>query len=258
MTALDKIIAHKKAEVEQDRRSVPLDELRSGPYPECRDFAAAVGKKGLSVIAEIKRRSPSAGAIKCRADPGHFARQYEAGGARAISVLTDRKFFGGAVADIVKARRASRLPVLRKDFIVDEYQVFESRRSGADAILFIARILDDRTLARLIALAGEMRMASLVEVRDRQDIDKALRSGAEIIGINNRDLRTMRVDLAVSMKLKKLIPNDRMTVSESGISSRLHLRRLADAGFDGVLIGSALMKSRDPGEKLRRLNHDED
>lgn len=256
MTTLDKIIAHKRIEIEQNRRSFPLAELRSGPFPKCRDFTAALGKKGLSVIAEIKRRSPSAGAINHRADPGYFARRYEAGGARAISVLTDRKFFGGKAADIIIAKRASRLPVLRKDFIVDEYQIFESRMAGADAVLLIARILEERTLARLIALAGDMHMACLVEVRDRQDIEKALLSGAEIIGINNRDLRTMRVDLNISLELKGLIPTDRITVSESGISSRREIRSLAEAGFDAVLIGESLMKSRDPAKRLKGLRYD--
>jgi indole-3-glycerol phosphate synthase len=256
MTTLDKIIAHKKIEIEHRRRSIPLAELQSGSYPKCRDFTAALGKKGLSVIAEIKRRSPSAGAINHWADPAYIARQYESGGARAISVLTDWKFFGGKVADIIKAKRAVRLPVLCKDFIVDEYQIFESRLAGADAIILIARILEARTLARFIALAGGMRMACLVEVRNRQDIDKALTSGAEIIGINNRDLRTMRVDLAVSLKLKKLIPADRMTVSESGISSRREVRLLADAGFDAVLIGETLMKSLNPAKRLKGLRDD--
>jgi len=256
MTTLDKIIAHKKIEVEQNRRSIPLTELQAGPFPRRRDFAAALGMKGLSVIAEIKRRSPSAGAINRRADPAYVARQYESGGARAISVLTDRRFFGGTVADLIKVKRAVRLPVIRKDFIVDEYQIFESRRFGADAILLIARILEDRTLARFIARAGEMRMACLVEVRNRRDIDKALLSGAEIIGINNRDLCTMRVDLTVSLDLKRLIPADRITVSESGISSRREVRLLADAGFDAVLIGETLMKSRDPAKRLKGLRYD--
>lgn len=256
MTALDKIISHKKKEIEHNRRSIPLTELQAGPFPKCRDFAAALGQKGISVIAEIKRGSPSAGTISRRADPTRIARQYETGGARAISVLTDRRFFGGTVADIIKVKRAVRVPVLCKDFIVDEYQIFETRRHGADAILLIARILDRRDLSRFIALAKHLHMASLVETRSQEDIDKALTTGAEIIGINNRDLRTMRVDLTVSLKLKKLIPDDRITVSESGISSRRDVRLLADAGFDAVLIGEALMKSRDPGKRLVELRYD--
>ena len=256
MTTLDKIIAHKKIEVEKSRRAVSMSELQAGPFPKRRDFTAALGRKGISVIAEIKRRSPSAGAINRRADPAYVARQYESGGARAISVLTDRRFFGGTVADLINVKRAVRLPVMRKDFIVDEYQIYESLIYGCDAILLIARILEDRTLARFIALAGDLRMACLVEVRNRRDIDKALLSGAAIIGINNRDLRTMRVDLAVSLKLKRLIPADRITVSESGISSRREVRALADAGFDAVLIGETLMKSRDPGKRLKGLQDD--
>jgi indole-3-glycerol phosphate synthase len=256
MTTLDKIIAHKKIEVEQNRRSIPLTELQAGPFPGRRDFTAALGKKSLSVIAEIKRRSPSAGAINRRADPVYVARQYESGGARAISVLTDQRFFGGTVADLVNTKRAVRLPVMRKDFIVDEYQIFESRRFGADAILLIARILEDRALTRFIALAEDVGMACLVEVRTRREVEKALAAGAQIIGINNRDLRTMRVDLAVSLELKRLIPADRITVSESGISSRRDFILLADAGFDAVLVGEALMKSRNPVQKLRELRYD--
>jgi indole-3-glycerol phosphate synthase len=253
---LDKIIAHKKKEIEYNRRSIPLTELQAGPFPKCRDFTAALGRKGISVIAEIKRRSPSAGTINRRADPVRIARQYETSGARAISVLTDRRFFGGTAADIIKVKRAVRLPILRKDFIIDEYQIFESRKIGADAVLLIAQILDRRELARFVALAMDLRMASLVETRSEEDIEKALAAGAEIIGVNNRDLRTMRVDPVVSLKLKKLIPDDRITVSESGISSRRDVRLLADAGFDAVLIGEALMQSRDPEARLKELQYD--
>jgi indole-3-glycerol phosphate synthase len=256
MTRLDKIIAHKIKEVKNRRRILPLTNLKINPFPERRDFSAALGRKGLSVIAEIKRRSPSAGIINRGADPARIAMQYKAGGARAISVLTDGRFFGGSLGDVLKVKRAVRLPVLRKDFIVDEYQIFESRWAGADAVLLIARILDRRDLSRFIALAKDLGMASLVEVRSRQDIEKALAASAEIIGINNRDLRTMRVDPTVSLKLKKIIPGDRLTVSESGISSRGAVRLFVEAGFDAVLVGEALMKSRDPGARLRELLYD--
>jgi indole-3-glycerol phosphate synthase len=207
----------------------------------------------LSVIAEIKRRSPSSGALRRRIDPARIGRQFESGGARAISVLTDRRFFGGSLADLAEARRAANLPVLRKDFIIDEYQIHESLACGCDAILLIARVLERPALAGFIALAAELDLACLVEVRNRAEIEKSLVAGAGIIGINNRDLGTMRVDLDVSLKLRGSIPAGRLAVCESGVSSRHHLRRLADAGFDGVLIGTALMKSRDPGEKLKEI-----
>jgi indole-3-glycerol phosphate synthase len=257
MTVLDRIIDYKRKEVARDRAARALSILKKRPSSIRRDFAAALAARGLSMIAEIKRRSPSSGSLRRRVDAARIARQFEAGGARAISVLTDRRFFGGSLADLAEARRAANLPVLRKDFIIDEYQIRESMIYGCDAILLIARVLELRTLAGFIALAANLGMACLVEVRDRAELEKSLAAGAAIIGINNRDLNTMRVDLKVSLELIKLIPAGRLAVSESGIVSRRHLHRLVDAGFDAVLIGSVLMKSRDPAEKIRELKHDE-
>jgi indole-3-glycerol phosphate synthase len=240
---LDRIVADKAAEVARlaERRA----ELRraaeqAGP---ARGFARALARRGeVSVIAEYKRRSPSAGDLGA-GDVSVTGRQYERGGAAAISVLTDGAYFGGDLSDLAAVRAAVAIPVLRKDFIVDEVQVWESRAAGADAVLLIARILSDSQLSAWIDLARELSFAALVEVHTASELERALRAGAGIIGINNRDLDRFVTDLEITSALASQVPSDRLLVSESGISRGEDVVRLGEHGADAVLIGETLMRS---------------
>lgn len=193
------------------------------------------------MIAEFKRRSPSAGEIGS-GDPAVVAAAYGTGGAAALSVLTDGPYFGGSLADLEAARAASSLPVLRKDFVVDELQVWEARSAGADAVLLIVRILEDARLAGLLELSRELRMGALVEVHDEAELERALGAGAMVIGVNNRDLDTFRTELEVTLRLAPLVPAGRIVVGESGIRDGADVDRLGDAGVDAVLVGEALMR----------------
>ncbi len=207
-----------------------------------RPFGAALQQLAeVTVIAEYKRRSPSAGALG-KGDPAEVARAYAAGGARAVSVLTDGPFFGGSLADLAAVRASVELPVLRKDFVLDEAQVWEARAAGADAVLLIARILEDARLAGLLDLCRELQFSALVEVHDAAELERALRAGAGIIGVNNRDLETFATDLDVTLTLASLIPVDRVLVGESGIATAADVDRLGSAGVDAVLVGEALMR----------------
>ena len=253
---LDEIVRHKRTEVADSRRRLPLEVVRaralgaSGP----RDFRAALrAGREIALIAEIKRSSPSAGLIREDFDPTAIAASYRAGGAAAISVLTDERFFGGRLEFIAEVRAAAPAPVLRKDFIIDEYQVCEARAAGADAVLLITRILSDRQLVEYLALAGDLGMAALVEVHDADDLHRAVESGAAVIGINNRDLDTLAVDLATTEKLVQAVPAGRVVVSESGIASRRDIERLAACGVHAVLVGETLMKSTDITAAVREL-----
>jgi indole-3-glycerol phosphate synthase len=223
--------------------------------PRKRNFAKALNNNpGLAVIAEIKRHSPSKGAIRGELDPGDLALEYERAGAAAISVLTDARFFGGSMEDLRQARLATALPVLRKDFIIDESQIWQSAGpEGPDAILLIAAALAEEKLGALLKEADKFGLACLVEAHSEAEVEVALRAGAEIIGINNRDLRTFEVDLETTERLSKLIPRDKIIVSESGIRFRRELQRLAELGINAALIGETLLQSADPGEKLREL-----
>lgn len=253
---LEKIADVKRAEVRAARAAAPLPALRSRcrDLPPRRPFAAALRREGLSVIAEAKRASPSAGIIREPFDPAAIARACERGGAAALSVLTEGSCFLGSLDHLRRAREAVRLPVLRKDFIVDEYQIYESAAAGADAILLIAELLDARRLRDYLALAKDLGLARLVEAHGKKELEKALEAGAEIVGVNNRDLKTLRIDLRASLELLPLIPGNRVKVSESGIRSAEDAARLRAAGADALLVGEAILRSGDIADTIRILS----
>jgi indole-3-glycerol phosphate synthase len=256
---LGRIVAATRARVHEQRRIQPLDRLlASAPTPaERRPFAKALtGAAPFKVIAEFKRRSPSRGVLREDLTPIGAAQAYEIAGATALSILTEEEHFGGSMADLTQARTATMLPVLRKDFIVDAYQVWEGWIGGADAILLIVAALSDAEPAQLHAAASEARLDALVEVHDKQDLERALAVDARLVGVNNRDLRTLDVRLETSLELADAIPDDVVAVSESGIKTGGDLRRLRDAGFDGFLIGEHLMLAPDPGAALEELLKD--
>ncbi|HEY6399473.1 MAG TPA: indole-3-glycerol phosphate synthase TrpC, partial [Solirubrobacteraceae bacterium] len=234
-------------EVARRRETVPLSELRrAGPtHDGGRRFMAAIERPGLSVIAEHKRRSPSAGPIRDDVSVEEVVGAYERGGAAALSVLTDERHFGGSLEDLRRARAACALPILRKDFIVDAYQVHESVAAGADAILLIVAALDDAELATLHALAVELGLAALVEAHDELELERAAAVAAPLIGINNRDLRTMDVDPDRGLRLLGRVPDGVATVVESGLRDRAQLDQAAAAGADAVLMGESLMRAPD-------------
>jgi len=218
-----------------------------------RGFRAALLRRSPAIIAEIKKASPSKGILREDFDPALLARQYQQGGAAAISVLTDGPFFQGSLADLAAARRAASLPALRKDFTLDEYHVVEAAANGADAILLIAAILDEEEIRRLSELAAQYRMAALVEVHDLGELKTAVDAGADMIGVNNRNLRTFEVSLETSLRLGEQIPDGVVKISESGIHSREDVRRLEDAGFHAFLVGEHLLTSENTVEALRAL-----
>jgi indole-3-glycerol phosphate synthase len=257
MTVLDEIIAHKRVEVAELRASVPLAAVRAQAQaaPPGRDFAAAITGPPVRIIAEIKRASPSAGRIRDDADPTAVAGLYERAGAAAISVLTDRRYFSGSLDDLRAVAAAVRLPVLRKDFTIDPYQVYEARAAGADAILLIAGTLSVSTLTALGDLAAQLGLAAIVEVHTEEDLDDAVAAGARLIGINNRDLRTLAVDLNVTRRLRPRIPRGVVVVSESGIETAGDVRRVCAAGIHAILVGTTLMASADPAAHLTMLRH---
>lgn len=252
MSILRKILAHKRAELGQRAGRVPLAHIRrralSAPPP--RGFAKALSGPGLSVIAEIKRASPSAGRI-ADLDPTEVAASYQSAGAAALSVLTDEKFFAGRDQDLVQARAACQLPVLRKDFVIDPWQVHEARALGADAVLVIMAATDNP--APLLEAAGELGMDALVEVHDQSELDRALAVGAVLIGINNRDLQTFRTDLAVTERLAPQIGGRAVLVAESGVKDGYDLARLAAAGADAVLVGETLARHSGDIDRMRDL-----
>jgi len=255
-SVLETILARTRERVLRERQHRPL-----GPghpevtqTPPARPFAEALARPArVNVIAEHKRRSPSRGAIREDLAPADVAQAYEAKGAAAISVLTDGPFFGGRMEHLVEARAACSLPVLRKDFVVDPWQVWEARAAGADAVLLIVAALDDGALFELLTVAGEAGLGALVEVHDRRELDRALAAGSRIVGVNNRDLRTLGVSLETSLALAPAIPDDVVAVAESGIRTGADLRRLREVGFDAFLVGEHLMAAPDPGKALERL-----
>ncbi len=252
---LQDIEACKRGEIVRLKIARPEAKLRADAAAagETRDFHGALELDGLSLIGEIKHASPSAGVIREGFDVPALARAYEKGGARAMSVLTDRCYFKGELAHLASAREATGLPVLRKDFVLDEAQLYESRAAGADAVLLIARILSQEQLCRLSRIARTLGMAALVEVHDRRELAKALRSKPEIIGVNNRDLATFEVRLETTLRLAEDIPEETILVSESGIRTREDLTRLESAGVDAVLIGETFMRAADVEAKVREL-----
>lgn len=252
---LTTIIAARRRRIEDMRARVPLDNLRQAAEArsEFRDFAGSLARKCLSVIAEIKKASPSRGLLRADFRPPEIARSYQQAGASAISVLTEEEFFQGSLDHLKGVRGAVSLPILRKDFVVDEYQVYESAAAGADALLLIVAALDDKDLKILLELSERLRVAALVEVHTAEELERAIAAGAQIIGINNRNLNTLEVSLETSFRLREKIPPACLAVSESGIKSGEDLERLSSAGFNAVLIGEHLMLADDPGEELSRL-----
>ncbi len=250
---LSTILERKAIEIAESKRARPVETLQ-GPYTsQSRGFRAALSGDGLSIIAEIKRRSPSKGTLRANLDVADTAAAYARAGAAAVSVLTDQTFFGGALDDLTSARSNASVPILRKDFIIDPYSIHESRFFGADAVLLIVRVLGAARLAELISLAAELDLDALVEVHTPDETRTALDAGAAIIGINNRNLDTFDVDRQTALDLRPLIPPDRVTVAESGMRTRADVMRMADAGFHAVLIGESLMTADDPEQKLREL-----
>jgi indole-3-glycerol phosphate synthase len=250
---LDRIVAMKRAEVERLSGSRVELRRRAERARPARPFGPALSRRGeVAVIAEFKRRSPSAGEIG-QGDPAGVAKAYAAGGAAAMSVLTDGAFFGGSLEDLRKAGAAVEIPVLRKDFVVDETQIWEARSAGADAVLLIVRILDNGRLAGFLDLCRELRFSSLVEVHDEGELERALRAGAPIIGINNRDLSTFRTDLAVSLGLAPGVAPERVVVAESGIAARAEAERLGAAGVDAILVGETLMRAGGSAQAVAAL-----
>ncbi len=252
---LQKIVENKREEVARQKGILPLGELRQmfADRPPTRDFEGAIRDRDCAVIAEVKRSSPSKGRIRKDFDPVGIAGIYEDNGASAISILTERKFFEGNAAYVPQISSVVGLPLLRKDFIIDPYQIFETRVLGADALLLIARILEQGQLQEFLGFASELGLAALVEVHNEADVEKAVSSGARIVGINNRDLATFRTDLDVSIRLTRMVPKDVTVVSESGISSRGDIERLMGGGIHAFLIGESLMREKDVGKKLREL-----
>ena len=239
---------------EQGRRPLGVSHPAVTQAPPVRPFAEALVRPGrVNVIAEHKRRSPSRGAIREDLVPADVARGYEKAGAAAISVLTDEPFFGGRMAHLEEVRRATALPVLRKDFVLDPWQVWEARAAGADAVLLIVAALTDAELRSLLGVAREAGLDALVEVHDRSELDRALAAGSRIVGVNNRDLKTLAVSLETALSLAPAIPDDVVAVAESGIRTSADLVRLREAGFDAFLVGERLMAAPDPGEALKRL-----
>ncbi len=253
---LDDILARTRAELAARRLRHPLQALEAaaaGRTP-ARSLAEALRRPGrVACIAEFKRRSPSAGWIAEAAVPSKVAPLYAAGGAAALSVLTDGPFFGGSLEDLGAARAACPLPVLRKDFIVDPYQVTEARAAGADAILLIVAALTDAGLSDLLGAASALGMDALVEAHDREEVARAVAIGAHLVGINNRDLRTFTVDRDLAARLRSSVPSDRIVVAESGIRDAADLARLRAAGIDAILVGETLMRAPDPAAALREL-----
>ncbi|MFZ5661326.1 MAG: indole-3-glycerol phosphate synthase TrpC [Pseudomonadota bacterium] len=256
---LTRILARKREEIDQRSRIRPLAELRAraAHQPPARGFVRAIERRvragEAAVIAEVKKASPSKGVIRADFDPAAIAHSYEAGGAACLSVLTDVDFFQGSNAYLGQARAACTLPVLRKDFIVDPYQVYEARLIGADAILLIVAALEDGPMIELAGLATELGMDVLVEVHDIDELERALQTDCALIGINNRDLRTFEVSLDTTLGMKAAVPPDRILVTESGIATRADVARLRAAGVHAFLVGESFMRAPDPGRALREL-----
>ena len=259
---LQKILARKVEEVAERRERVTLDELVAQvvDLPATRGFSAAlestISEGRAAVIAEVKKASPSQGVIRVDFDPAAIARSYETGGASCLSVLTDSDFFQGSEAFLQQARAACALPVLRKDFTIDPYQVYEARVIGADAILLIVAALDDSALLEMALIAAELDLDVLVEVHDEAELQRALEIPAPLIGVNNRNLRSFEVSLDTTLRLREQVPPNRLLVAESGIHARGDVERLRSAGVNAFLVGETFMRSADPGTQLATLFQD--
>jgi len=252
MNVLTEIIGRKRERVAEAKERVPRDEVRRVSKPHA--LRAALRTEGMNIIAEFKRRSPSKGVIRADANLKEIVQSYEVGGAVAISVLTEEDYFDGSLDDLRTVKTTVDLPVLRKDFVFDEYQVYESAAAGADAILLIVAALDDELLSRLRRVAeDELGMDALVEVHTSEEMKRAIASGATLIGVNNRDLRTFEVSLNTSLSLARKAPSKALLISESGLRGPDDLRRLREAGYHGFLIGETLMRAGNPEQALRDL-----
>ena len=254
-TKLGEIVARRKSALAEAMTQRPLESVQtaSDARHEWRDFAASLSARGLQVIGELKQASPSRGVLRKEFRCREIAQAYEAGGAAALSVLTEEEYFHGSLTDLIDARDATGIPVLRKDFILDPYQIYESAAAGSDAVLLIVAALADVELRALVELCGRLKLAALVEAHTGEEIEKAVEAGGQIIGINNRNLKTMEVNLEISFRLREKIPTTCLAVSESGIKTSDDLRRMAAAGFNAVLIGESLMLADNPGRELARL-----
>ncbi len=253
-TYLDGILAAHRARAAADSRGIAALEAIAAAGPAPRPFRRALGEApGVALIAEIKRRSPSRGDLAVNLDPARVARAYEAGGATCLSVLTDGPHFGGSREDLVAARAAVGLPVLRKDFTVAACDLYDARAMGADAVLLIVAALRDVELRGFLALARDLALDALVEVHDDGELERALEAGAELVGVNQRDLRSFAVDPELALRVGARIPPGVLKVAESGITGAAEVERLAAAGFDAVLVGEALVRASDPTDAARAL-----
>ena len=253
---LARIVERRREAVAHRQRVLPEVALKIAVQkkaPPARDFSAALTRGKFNVIAELKTASPSRGLLREDFEPASLASALEAAGAAALSVLTEEEFFEGSLGNLKQASQATKIPILRKDFIVDPWQVWETRAAGADAFLLIAAVLDDRTLGELLELGRGLHMEALVEVHSEEELRRALDAGARIIGVNNRDLKTFEVRLETSLALIRAIPEASIAVSESGIRSHAHLEELSAAGFDAFLVGEHLMTMPEPAKGLAEL-----
>lgn len=257
MTGLSEIIASTRRKVEECRSRIDYKDLeRQAEAHSPRGFRKAIevaSRSGPAIIAELKKASPSRGLIRNDFDPALLAKELEMAGTAALSVLTDQEFFQGSLANLQTASAETRLPCLRKDFIVDEFQIVEARANSADAILLIVSALSQRELSSFAKRARELKLDVLCEVHDEEELGRALGAGCELIGVNNRDLKTFKVDLGTALRLADSIPPNVTTIAESGIESGADIARLSSAGYDGFLIGETLMRAPRPGEALRAL-----
>ncbi|MGH7763924.1 MAG: indole-3-glycerol phosphate synthase TrpC [Candidatus Dormibacteraceae bacterium] len=252
---LSRLVIEARQDLQRRRHLVSSDqfELRVAAYTP-KDFAGALRRPGLAVIAEMKQRTPSMGVLAEQYSPADLALVYTEGGAAALSVLTQMASFGGRPEHVQAARAVTELPILRKDFITDPFEVAEARACGADAVLLIVAALDRRRLEELLAVAGSRGMAALVEVHDEREAEIALEAGARIVGINHRDLRTFEIDLGLTERLRPSIPSEVVLVAESGIHAAEDARRLHAAGADAILVGEELMRSEDPAARIKELS----
>jgi indole-3-glycerol phosphate synthase len=253
---LDTIVEARRASVAHRKRVLPDVALKIAVEKKVappRDFVGSLTRSGLNVISELKKASPSLGVIRTEYSPSVLATSLENAGAAALSVLTEEEFFSGSLGDLKEASKSTKVPILRKDFIIDPWQVWETRAAGADSFLLIAAILDDGTLRELLELGRTLKMEPLVEVHSHSELDRVLSAGARIVGVNNRDLRDFQVHLETSLELVEAIPEECIAVSESGLRAHEDLIRLRRAGFDAFLIGEHLMKHADPGAALMDL-----
>ena len=253
---LDRIVPSVVRRLEERKRNIPQAEIEADPGPGPRpSFSEALRAQGVSLIAEVKRASPSKGPIRPGLEVGPLVQAFETAGARALSVLTEEDQFAGSLGDLRAAVAATGLPVLRKDFILDEYQLYEARAAGASAVLLIAALLPDELLVPLAGLAADLGLDVLLEVHDAHEMSRALALDGVIIGVNNRDLRTFTVSLQTTVELAGLVPSGRLLVGESGVWTHTDVERLAAAGVDGVLVGESLLRHPDVETAVRELMH---